>query len=90
MPIIASAIKKLHQDEKRYLQNKLVNVYMKQALKSVRTSTTPKKLQAAFAAIDTAAKKHVIHKNKAARLKSRLTKIKGKPKTIATSKKSGS
>lgn len=45
---------------------------MKQALKSAHASTTPKNIQAAFAAIDTAAKKQVIHKNKAARLKSRL------------------
>ena len=74
MPIIASAIKKLRQDEKRYVANRLVSQHLKQALKSARVSATPKSLQAAFAAVDTAAKKRVIHKNKAARLKSRLTK----------------
>ena len=52
----------------------------KNAVKAVRKAVAGKKkdeaqkvLSAAFAQLDKAAKKHVIHKNKSARLKSRLS-----------------
>jgi len=72
MPIIASAAKKLRQDKKQTSLNKKVLIAMKKAVKKARTSSTVKNIQAAYSALDTAAKKNVIHKNKANRLKSRL------------------
>ena len=57
----------------------------KDAVKAVRQFVVAKKkdeagkaLPAAFAQLDKAVKKNVIHKNKAARLKSRLSKAIGK------------
>lgn len=40
-----------------------------------RKKPTKKNLGSVFSELDRAAKKHVIHKNKAARLKSRLSKL---------------
>lgn len=74
MPIIASAQKKLRQDKKRTSANKQVIKSLKQAVRQARLSPTAAHLTSAFTALDLAAKKRVIHKNKAARLKSRLSK----------------
>ena len=63
----------MRQDRKRRLHNLRVKESLKQALKIAKNSSTPKNISAAYAAIDTASKKQVIHKNKANRLKSRLT-----------------
>lgn len=81
MPITDSAYKKLRQDKKRRAYNKRALENMKDAVRSARAHLTPKTQAQAFSAIDQAAKKHVIHKNTAARLKSRLTKNKLKTTT---------
>jgi small subunit ribosomal protein S20 len=72
MPILPSAIKKLKQDKRRTLTNKRYLATLKKSLKLVRAKKTPKNLSAAFQALDRAVKKHLIHKNRASRLKSRL------------------
>ena len=74
MPIIASAKKKMRQDKKREVRNDKIIKALKDVVKKTRISTTPAQLQKAYAALDSAAKKHIIHPNKAARLKSRLAK----------------
>lgn len=74
MPIIASAKKKMRQDKKRETRNAKIVKAFKDVVKKARASTTPAQLQKAYAALDSAAKKHIIHPNKAARLKSRLAK----------------
>lgn len=77
MPIIKSAIKKMHQDIRRTRENKHITDSMKEAIRTYRKSPSAKNLQTAYSALDRAVKKRVIHKNRAARLKSRLaTKIK--------------
>ncbi|MEK7513365.1 MAG: 30S ribosomal protein S20 [Patescibacteria group bacterium] len=75
MPILKSALKKLRQDKKRTLVNKPYRVRMREAVKKMRLTKTKKALQLAFAALDKAAKRKVIHQNQAARLKSRLSKL---------------
>jgi len=84
MPIIQSAIKKLRQDKKRNHINVAVRDALKAALKQARLTPKPETLRAAYSALDTASKKHVIHPNKAARLKSRLTKLQFKTQTKPT------
>lgn len=74
MPIIKSAKKKLKVDVRRTKVNRVYRNRMKEALKTANEKKTKKALQAAYKALDQAAKKRVIHKNKAARLKSRLVK----------------
>lgn len=68
----------MRQDKKRESDNELVRAAMKKALRTARKNPTTKHIQEAFSTIDTAAKKRVIHPNKAARLKSRLSKKKSK------------
>ncbi len=79
MPIIKSAKKKLRQDVGRTKRNKKTALTLKISRKKALKTTTPTSLSEAFSAIDTAFKKRVIHKNKAARLKSQLaSKLKKK------------
>ncbi len=75
MPIIKSAIKKVRKDKVRTARNKKREVSLKSAIKKVRGTKEAKDLQAAFSALDKAVKVHLIHPNKASRLKSRLSKI---------------
>lgn len=74
MPIIRSAIKKVRKDKVRTARNKKRELSLKSLVKKARTSKAQKDLQAAFSALDKAAKVHLIHPNKSARLKSRLSK----------------
>lgn len=74
MPIIKSAIKKVRKDKTRTARNKKRELGLKSLIKKARVSKSPKDLQAAYSALDKAAKVKLIHPNKAARLKSRLSK----------------
>lgn len=74
MPIIRSAIKKVRKDKLRTIRNKKREITLKALVKKARTSQAAKDLSAAFSALDKAVKVHLIHPNKAARLKSRLSK----------------
>lgn len=88
MPVTKQARKKLRQDAKREIRNRDLKSKFKKTLKNTRVSPTAKKLSEASKVIDKAAKKNVIHKNKAARLKSRLAKLAGsKPSSIASNSK---
>lgn len=83
MPIIKSAKKKVRVAKRNYAQNLRYRETMKKAIaayykekpaKGGSVGKKDKKLAAAFSAIDKAAKINLIHKNKAARLKSNLVK----------------
>lgn len=75
MPIIKSAIKKVRKDKTRTARNKRRETSVKSLLKKARISKSVKDIQAVFSALDKAVKVKLIHPNKAARLKSRLTKL---------------
>lgn len=75
MPVIKSAKKKLRQDKARTARNKAVEELMKKLLKKAKASPTSENIRLAVQATDKAAKKYIIHKNKAARVKSALAKI---------------
>ena len=109
MPIIKSAKKRVKLAAKANARNNRTRRSMREAIKafnkaleSGRSSEIFKVQAAAVSAIDTAAKKNVIHKNKAARQKSRLatqakaagvkptkTSQKPKAKSLKTKAKSG-
>ena len=74
MPINKSAKKKVKVDKRRTAVNKVYRKKVKQALKEIGIKKSKKTLPNVYRALDRAAKKKVIHKNKAARLKSRLVK----------------
>lgn len=86
MPILKSAKKSLRVSQKNKAENDLTRAKVKSAVKGVKLAITKGEktdevLQAAYKELDIAAKKNVIHKNKAARLKSRLTKAVAKGTT---------
>ena len=84
MPIIKSAIKKVRKDKTRTVRNKKRSDELKALIKKVRIKRGAKDIQAVFSALDKAVKVKLIHPNKAARLKSRLSKgIKTVSKTKA-------
>ncbi len=74
MPIIRSAIKKVRKDKVRTQRNRKREAVLKTLVKKARTDKDAKALSAVFSALDKAVKVNLIHKNKANRLKSRLTK----------------
>lgn len=88
MPVTKSAKKALRRDRRRTVVNLRLKRKVKVALKTARQKPTPKNIQAAYSALDRAAKKHVLPKNKAARLKSRLIKLAKKTKKQTPLKKS--
>ena len=75
MPITKSAKKSLRASEKKRERNQTQEIELEKALKKVSASN----INEVVSKIDKAAKTGLIHKNKAARLKSRLTKKFGTP-----------
>ncbi len=74
MPILKHAKKKLKQDKKRTLRNKKIKDTFKSLVKKAKVEKAPEAVSKAFSALDKAAKKNILDKNKVARMKSALTK----------------
>jgi small subunit ribosomal protein S20 len=74
MANIKSQKKSIRQDEKRTARNKSYKSAMKTAIKTAKASGDAKDINAAVKLIDGAVTKKVIHKNKAASLKSKVMK----------------
>lgn len=81
MPVIKSAIKKLRQDKKSEKENDAFRKALDKAIKTAKKDNSPKSISSAFSLADKAAKKHLIHANKAARIKSSLVKQTGSTAT---------
>ena len=77
MPVIKSAKKKLRQDKKATVRNAKQETALKDAIKAAKKSPSIKTIGKATSLADKAAKRFIIHKNKAARLKSALSKLMG-------------
>jgi small subunit ribosomal protein S20 len=75
MPVIKSAKKKLRVDKKRESANKKTEASVNIAIKKVQRQPTQKNIQEAFRLIDKGAKNEIYHKNKASRIKSKLSKL---------------
>lgn len=73
-----SALKRIRQNEARKLHNRYFQKSMRNAVRKFRTLENKKEavdqLPKLYAMIDKLAKRNMIHKNKAANLKSSLTK----------------
>lgn len=74
MPITSSASKKMRRDARKRAATLGVKITLKKLVKVARQKPITENLKAAQAALDKAAKTGLIHQNKAARLKSRLSK----------------
>jgi len=75
MPVIKGAKKKLKVDRKRESANKKAESLINLVIKKAQRKPIPENMQKAFRAIDKGVKKDIFHKNKAARIKSRLSKL---------------
>jgi len=74
MPILKHAKKKLKQDKKRTIKNKKLKDAFKSLIKKAKEEKSPKAVSLAFKAVDKATKKNILNKNKAAHMKSALSK----------------
>lgn len=88
MPIIKSAKKRVRVAEKAAIRNSKTKRTLKVALKAFRSTFTADDQSKAQSAIDTAAKKGLIHKNKAARQKAQLARAAKAAGADAPAKKS--
>jgi len=92
MPNNRNAAKAMRQANKRRLRNRTARTSLRTVVRKVQEATTSSDIAAAEAAfktavkkLDQAASKKFIHRNKAARLKSRLSALVKKPKAAAKS-----
>ena len=73
-----SALKRVRSDEKKRDRNRYQHKTTRNAIRDIRAEENKeeagKKLSSVFSMIDKLAKKNIIHKNKAANLKSSLAK----------------
>ena len=75
MPVIKSAIKKLRKDIKRTKANDSVRHNLDLAINSAKKAKTSKSVVKAISLVDRAVGNNLLHKNKAARIKSSLSKL---------------
>ena len=75
MPLLKSALKKMRKDKTRTARNEKRRNALKRVLKTAKKAPAKKALSTAFSGLDKAVKVNLIHRNKAARLKSRLAKL---------------
>lgn len=85
MPIIKSAQKKMRKDKKLTAHNAAKKINLKNLIKQIRKNPSPAVFQQLQSSLDKAVKTNLMHANKAARLKSRLSKI-TEPVKISTKK----
>lgn len=70
MPVTKSAANALRQTIKRTIANKSKKVALKAELKIFEKTKSPKSLPKIYSIVDKMVKTHVVHKNKAKRIKS--------------------
>jgi len=93
MPVIKSAKKKARQAKKHEARNQGLRTRVKSTLKKVMVlsktdvESAKKFLPEAYSVIDTACKKHLLHRNNAARKKSLMARQIAVGKTVAEAEK---
>lgn len=75
MPVIKSAKKALKRSRRNKVLNDRKKRAYKEAIKLFKSTPTKELLAKVFSKLDVASSKNVIHKNKAGRLKSSLSKL---------------
>jgi len=74
VPKIRSAKKRMRQAKARTERNRATRSAVRTAVKKARAETTPANVTAAMQVLDRGARKGLVHRNAAARKKSRLAK----------------
>ncbi|MEK7551509.1 MAG: 30S ribosomal protein S20 [Patescibacteria group bacterium] len=75
MPVIKSAKKKLRKDKVREKRNSVLKLGLKKALSAALKKPTQESIKKAVILADKNAKSNLLHENKVARIKSRLSKL---------------
>ncbi|HWA52233.1 MAG TPA: 30S ribosomal protein S20 [Patescibacteria group bacterium] len=75
MPVTVSAKRALRGSTKKGIINLSIIKKLEAAIRQAKKSKSDKAIKSAMSLADRAAKKHTIHKNKAARIKSSLSKL---------------
>ena len=75
MPILKNAKKALRSSKRKAVVNSRTRSKMRTAVAAVEASANKETVSEAFSRIDRAVKKNLIHKNKAARLKSQVARM---------------
>jgi small subunit ribosomal protein S20 len=79
MPVTTTAKRALRGSKNKESINKVILGKLEVAIRVAKRGKSAEKILKAVALADRAAKKRVIHKNKAARIKSQLSKLLSKP-----------
>lgn len=74
MPITSSATKKMRRDVRKRALNLEKKITLKKTIKTAKAEPTAENVKIAQKAIDKSAKLNLMHQNRAARLKSKLSK----------------
>lgn len=80
MPVTKTAKRALRASYRKTIVNKLIKSKLEIGIRLAKKQKTQKAIFAAISLADRAVKKKLIHKNKAARIKSRLSKLLPKQK----------
>jgi small subunit ribosomal protein S20 len=89
MPVTKTAKRARRSSQKKELVNKVIKTKLDAAMRIARKNKDKKSIKIATSLADRAAKKNLIHKNKASRIKSalsKLTKIKASSKSSVEKK----
>lgn len=85
MPVTKTAKRALRSSNAKKDVNSIIKTNLDKAIRAAKKSKTAKSIQLVTSLADRAAKKNVIHKNKASRIKSSATKLL-KPASVAKPK----
>ena len=75
MPVTKTAKRALRSSKKKGVANRLIISKLEMALRLAKKAPSVKKIQRAISFADKASRKKAIHKNKASRIKSTLSKL---------------
>jgi small subunit ribosomal protein S20 len=84
MPILPNAKKALRVSKRKTTVNSRIKSILKTMVDKVKKSPSAQNLSDAYSALDVSVKNHLMHKNKAARVKSQLSKLAKPEKKVVT------
>jgi small subunit ribosomal protein S20 len=87
MPVTKTAKRARRSSQRKELVNKVIKTKLDVAIRVAKKAKDKKSVSAAIALTDKAAKKNLIHKNKASRLKSSLSRLLSEKKPSSKEKK---
>ncbi len=75
MPILQNAKKALRASKRKAAVNSVVRAKMRSTVRKMQVTPSADVLNESFSSIDRAVKQNLVHRNKAARMKSSLSKL---------------